>query len=107
MEMESFMFLVFKSIFKSGDKLTLGAQCPPHLSGLSLHIWMESGWRLLSGHQIQVRDSWGLITMVWDHSPSPSPGLHSLKSIKILLEKARRVTQTNTKISSAIHIKEF
>ena len=27
--MESFMFLVFKSIFKSGDKLTLGAQCPP------------------------------------------------------------------------------
>ena len=102
MEMESFMFLVFKSIFKSGDKLTLGAQCPP-----TLHIWMESGWRLLSGHQIQVRDSWGLITMVWDHSPSPSLGLHSLKSIKILLEKARRVTQTNTKISSAIHIKEF
>ena len=60
-----------------------------------------------SGHKIQVRL---MITIAWDHSPSPRLGLklHSLKSIKIMLEKAvRRVTQTNTKISSAIHIKEF
>ena len=63
----------------------------------------------LRGHRIQV-------TLIradhngqdWDHSPSSGQDWGStpwkLKSIKILLEK---VTQTNTKISSAIHIKEF
>lgn len=59
----------------------------------------------LRGHRIQVRlmraDHNG---QDWDHSPSSGSTPWKLKSIKILLEK---VTQTNTKISSAIHIKEF
>ena len=80
--MESFMFLVFKSIFKSGDKLTLGALCPPHLtlSSKSPHlngVRMETAqWSPDPGQRLMRTDHNGLRSFTQSQSRAPLPEKH-------------------------------